>query len=134
MQALVVGSIGWFSGSKYTIPNQNFVQEVEAEFGRDGKIVLACQQGLRSGAAAEKLDQLGFTNVACIREGLDIVQPGALPKEGSVELREAGVGGISKYRNQILITLSVVLLSLVGFLQFFPDQGQKVLNKFYVIE
>ncbi len=44
--------------------NPDFVKVVEANFARDKKIVVGCQAGPRSNAAAGFLQQAGFTNVS----------------------------------------------------------------------
>lgn len=44
--------------------NPDFVQVVEANFPRDKKIIVGCQAGPRSNAAAGILQQAGFQNVS----------------------------------------------------------------------
>jgi len=44
--------------------NADFVKVVEANFAHDTKIVVGCQAGPRSNAAASFLQQAGFTNVS----------------------------------------------------------------------
>lgn len=44
--------------------NPDFVQVVEANFPRDKKIIVGCQAGPRSNAAAGFLQQAGFQNVS----------------------------------------------------------------------
>ena len=44
--------------------NKDFVQVVEANFPRDKKIIVGCQAGPRSNAAAGLLQQAGFQDVA----------------------------------------------------------------------
>src|SRR5262249_44075446 len=45
------------------MPNPDFVGVVEKNFGKDAKIIAACQKGGRSLRAAEILAGAGFTNV-----------------------------------------------------------------------
>lgn len=44
--------------------NEDFVRVVEANFPRDKKIIVGCQAGPRSNAAAGMLQQAGFQDVA----------------------------------------------------------------------
>jgi rhodanese-related sulfurtransferase len=44
--------------------NADFVKVVEANFAHDKKIVVGCQAGPRSNAAAGFLQQAGFTNIS----------------------------------------------------------------------
>ena len=44
--------------------NADFVKVVEANFSHDKKIVVGCQAGPRSNAAAGFLQQAGFTNIS----------------------------------------------------------------------
>ena len=44
--------------------NENFVSVVEANFPRDKKIIVGCQAGPRSNAAAGLLQQAGFQDVS----------------------------------------------------------------------
>jgi rhodanese-related sulfurtransferase len=46
------------------VVNENFVKVVEANFPRDKKIIVGCQAGPRSNAAAGMLQQAGFQDVA----------------------------------------------------------------------
>jgi rhodanese-related sulfurtransferase len=49
--------------------NPHFVEIVEANFGKDQKIIVGCQKGGRSMKAAELLHQAGFKNVVDMRGG-----------------------------------------------------------------
>ncbi|KAL2613800.1 hypothetical protein R1flu_025492 [Riccia fluitans] len=66
---------GLLYGLAYTKPNPEFVQQVTSKFQdkEQSKLLLVCQEGLRSGYAAEKLDGVGFKNVAYINAGLNKV-------------------------------------------------------------
>jgi len=44
--------------------NENFVTVIEANFSRDKKIIVGCQAGPRSSAAAGLLQQAGFQDVS----------------------------------------------------------------------
>ena len=44
--------------------NSDFVKVVEANFAHDKKVVVGCQAGPRSNAAAGFLQQAGFTNIS----------------------------------------------------------------------
>lgn len=46
------------------VMNENFLKVVEANFPRDKKIIVGCQAGPRSSAAAGLLQQAGFRDVA----------------------------------------------------------------------
>jgi predicted sulfurtransferase len=46
------------------VVNENFVAIVEANFPRDKKIIVGCQAGPRSSAAAGLLQQAGFQDVS----------------------------------------------------------------------
>jgi rhodanese-related sulfurtransferase len=49
--------------------NRDFVSVVEANFGKDTKLVLGCQSGGRSLQAAQVLQSAGFTSVVDQRAG-----------------------------------------------------------------
>ncbi|XWS59228.1 hypothetical protein CRYUN_Cryun08bG0103500 [Craigia yunnanensis] len=67
---------GLFFGLPFTKLNPEFVQSVKSQFSPASKLLLVCQEGLRSAAAANKLEQAGFQNIACITSGLQTVKPG----------------------------------------------------------
>jgi len=46
------------------IANPDFVKVVEANFSRDKKIIVGCQAGPRSTAAARMLDQAGYPGIS----------------------------------------------------------------------
>ena len=63
-------NIPWkLSGEGGMQPNPRFLEVVEKTFGKDGKIVVGCQRGGRSKAAAEALLGAGFTQVVDQRAG-----------------------------------------------------------------
>lgn len=51
-------------------PNSEFVQVVEARFGKDDKLVLGCGSGNRSLRAAELLESRGYTRIVDMRGGM----------------------------------------------------------------
>jgi rhodanese-related sulfurtransferase len=52
-------------------PNPRFVEDVEAGFPKDAKLITACQRGGRSLKAAEILIARGYTSVIDMRGGYD---------------------------------------------------------------
>lgn len=51
------------------VMNQDFVSVVEANFPKDKKIVVGCQAGPRSDAAARLLQQAGYQDVSSMQGG-----------------------------------------------------------------
>ncbi len=49
--------------------NEDFVRVVEAHFAKDKKIIVGCQAGPRSDAAASLLGQAGYQDVSSLRGG-----------------------------------------------------------------
>jgi len=49
--------------------NPQFIEIVEANFGKDAKFIVGCQKGGRSLKAAEMLQHAGFSNVLEMRGG-----------------------------------------------------------------
>jgi rhodanese-related sulfurtransferase len=50
-------------------PNPDFVRVLADTYGQDGKLLLGCQVGGRSGRAVMMLRSMGFTNVVNVRGG-----------------------------------------------------------------
>ncbi|TYI78376.1 hypothetical protein E1A91_D06G207100v1 [Gossypium mustelinum] len=67
-------------------------------------------------SAANKLEQAGFQNIACITPGLQTVKPGTFDSVGTTKLQDAGKAG--------LVTIQGVYL----FITLFPDQAEKLLQ------
>lgn len=94
---------GLFFGLPFTKLNPEFVKSVRNEFSQDSKLLLVCQEGLRlveqtlhslrhvsmkrmlkflcrslkrSAAAASRLEEAGYDNIACVTSGLQSVKPG----------------------------------------------------------
>jgi len=88
------GTGGWWLGGTHMIPNQDFLQQVRAKVPLDAKVVIGCQKGLRSLAAAENLSRAGYGTLAWVNGGFDTAKPGDLPTEK--DLRYAGIGGVSE--------------------------------------
>ncbi|KAK9065808.1 hypothetical protein SSX86_015209 [Deinandra increscens subsp. villosa] len=118
---------GLFYGLPFTKPNPEFVQSVKSQFSPDSKILIVCQEGLRSSGAANKLEAAGFQNIACITSGLQSVKPGWFDVEGSTELQDAGKGGLVQVQGKISAVLGTVLICAYLFITFFPDQAEKII-------
>ncbi|ONH95483.1 hypothetical protein PRUPE_7G073600 [Prunus persica] len=121
---------GLFYGLPFTKPNPEFVQSVKSQFSPQSKLLLVCQEGLRSTAAANKLEQAGFENIACMTSGLQSVKPGAFDSVGSTELQNAGKAGLVTVQGKISAVLGTVLICAYLFITFFPDQAEKILQIF----
>ncbi|KAF4374502.1 hypothetical protein CsatB_019649 [Cannabis sativa] len=117
---------GLFFGLPFTKPNSEFVQSVKSKFQPGNKLLLVCQEGLRSTAAANKLEQAGFENVACIISGLQTVKPGTFDTVGTTELQDAGKAGLITIQGKISAVLGTVLVCAYLFITFFPDQAEKL--------
>ncbi|CAN6716676.1 unnamed protein product [Malus baccata var. baccata] len=121
---------GLFYGLPFTKPNPEFVESVKNRFSPESKLLLVCQEGLRSTAAADKLEQAGFENIACITSGLQSIKQGAFDSVGSTELQNAGKAGLVTIQGKISAVLGTVLICAYLFITFFPDQAEKLLAIF----
>ncbi|XP_051150285.1 rhodanese-like domain-containing protein 9, chloroplastic [Andrographis paniculata] len=119
---------GLFFGLPFTKPNPDFVQSVKSQFSPGSKLLLVCQEGLRSVAAADKLDSAGFQKIVCITSGLQSVPPGTFNSVGSTELKDAGKAGLITVQGKISAVLGTVLICALLFVTFFPDQAEKLLE------
>ena len=91
------GMGGWWLGGVHMKPNPDFMRAVRSSVPDDAKIVVACQKGLRSLAAAEQLARAGYGELAWINGGLDTAAKGDLEVEGpNDDLRYGGIGGMSE--------------------------------------
>lgn len=118
---------GLFYGLPFTKTNPDFLQSVKSQFSPDSKLLLVCQEGLRSNSAARKLEEQGFKNVACITSGLQSVKPGTFESVGSTELQDAGKAGLVTIQGKISAVLGTVLVCAFLFITFFPDLAEKLL-------
>jgi rhodanese-related sulfurtransferase len=94
-QAMAFGMGGWWLGGAHMRPNGKFLSQVESQAPKDAKIIVVCQKGLRSLAASEQLARAGYTTIAWVNGGLDTARPGEVPTVGDVDVRFAGIGGLS---------------------------------------
>ncbi|OWM78952.1 rhodanese-like domain-containing protein 9, chloroplastic [Punica granatum] len=117
---------GLFFGLPFTKLNPDFVQSVKSKFPPDSKLLLVCQEGLRSSAAANQLEQAGYQNIACITSGLQSVKPGTFDSIGLTELQDAGKAGLVTIQGKISAVLGTVLICAFLFITFFPDQAEKL--------
>ncbi|KAL5719478.1 Rhodanese-like domain-containing protein 9 [Ranunculus cassubicifolius] len=124
------GFSGLFFGIPFTKPNAEFVQSVKNQFSPDRKLLVVCQEGLRSAAAAYKLEEAGFENISCISSGLQSVKPGTFDSVGSSELQNAGKAGLVVVQGKISAVLGTVLVILLLLITVFPDQAEKILKMF----
>ncbi|KAL0404977.1 UNVERIFIED_CONTAM: Rhodanese-like domain-containing protein 9, chloroplastic [Sesamum radiatum] len=83
---------------------------------------------IRSAAAANKLEEAGYQNIACITSGLQSVTSGTFDTVGSTELQNAGKAGLVTIQGKISAVLGTVLICAYLFITFFPDQAEKLLE------
>jgi len=121
---------GAFYGLAFTKENGDFLATIQKQFQKEDKILMVCQEGLRSGAASEKLEKAGYQNVAYLLNGLQTLKPGIFEKEGPKELEDAGKAGLITIQKPFSIVLGSILVLALLFLQFFPDQSTEIMKKF----
>ncbi|KAI4378462.1 hypothetical protein MLD38_015939 [Melastoma candidum] len=117
---------GLFFGLPFTKINPEFLQTIRTQFSPESKLLVVCQEGLRSAAAAQKLEAAGFQNIACITSGLQSVNPGTFDSVGTTDLKDAGKAGLVTIQGQISAVLGTVLICAYLFITFFPDQAEKL--------
>ena len=82
------GMGGLWLGGLHVKPNPSFLADVLAAVPNDGRgVVVACQKGLRSLAAAEQLARAGYDRLAWVNGGLDTAGKGDLEVVGATDLR-----------------------------------------------
>eukprot|EP00898_Chlorokybus_atmophyticus_P004799 jgi/Chlat1/531/Chrsp103S01114 len=123
------GSLGYANGSVLTKPNPAFYRTIEQKYGKDAKLLLVCQEGFRSGEAVDKLEDLGFSNLAWLPSGFRKIQPGELPKEGKSELFRADIGGFTAIQSQISFAIAFVLIGLYIVSMLAPEAAEKFLQE-----
>ncbi|TKW32430.1 hypothetical protein SEVIR_2G168100v4 [Setaria viridis] len=119
---------GLFFGLPFTKLNPDFAKTVKDKFKPESKLLVVCQEGLRSAAAADALEREGFQNIACITSGLQTVKPGTFESVGKTELQNAGKAGLVTVQGKISVVLGTVLISAYLFITFFPDQAEKLFD------
>lgn len=94
-QMSAFGMGGWWLGGTHMVPNESFISDVQAKVPKDAKVVVTCQKGLRSLAAAEQMSKAGYKNLAWINGGLDNSRAGDVPTRDGTDVRYGGIGGVS---------------------------------------
>lgn len=82
-----LGMGGLWLGGLHMKPNPAFLGDVAAAIPKDAKVVVACQKGLRSLAAAEQLARAGYGELAWVNGGLDTAAKTDLEVVGANDLR-----------------------------------------------
>lgn len=118
---------GLFFGLPFTKLNDKFVDSVQSQLSPKSKLLIVCQEGLRSTAAANKLEAAGFRNVACVTSGLQSVKPGTFDSEGSTELQDAGKAGLITIQGKISAVLGTVLIS-ISVHHLLPGSSRKAVS------
>lgn len=133
-QQLHRGSVGSQFGTAHTVRNDRFEELVSAKFGKDDKLLVCCQQGLRSNTAAQDLSKVGFSELACIEGGFNTMKEeylGSLETVGKDPINKAGLGGIVKYQKQISFTIGGIMLTAYALILLFPDQATPLLAEWF---
>jgi len=95
-KAAAVSTGGWWLGGTHMVPNDKFLPEVQTKIPKDKGVIIGCQKGLRSLAAAEQLSRAGYGRVAWINGGFDTAHPADLRTSNNKDVRYAGIGGLSE--------------------------------------
>ena len=74
------------------------------------QVIVSCQKGLRSLAAAEQMSRAGYQNLAWINGGLDTAGKDTLPTTNGVDLRYGGVGGVSQVPPGAMLQMHATML------------------------
>ncbi|KAF3325915.1 rhodanese-like domain-containing protein 9 [Carex littledalei] len=119
---------GLFFGIPFTKQNPDFIKSIKEQLPTDSKLLVVCQEGLRSTAAANQLERVGYQNLACIVSGLQSLQPGTFESVGKTEIENAGKAGLVQVQGKISAVLGTVLICAFLFITFFPDQAEKLLQ------
>jgi hypothetical protein len=78
------------------IPNNDFLAQVQSQIPKDQGVIVGCQKGLRSLAAAEQLSRAGYKKIAWINGGFDTAKVEDLQTTNGKDIRYAGIGGLSE--------------------------------------
>ncbi|XP_006660490.1 rhodanese-like domain-containing protein 9, chloroplastic [Oryza brachyantha] len=119
---------GLFFGLPFTKLNPDFTKTVKEKFSPDSKLLVVCQEGLRSTGAADALEREGFQNLVCITSGLQTLKPGTFESVGKSELQNAGKAGLVTVQGKISAVLGTVLITAYLFITLFPDQAEKLFD------
>tara|TARA_B100000674_G_scaffold496494_1_gene526862 strand:+ start:28 stop:714 length:687 start_codon:yes stop_codon:yes gene_type:complete len=96
-QASAFGMGGWWLGTQHMVTNTEFLPQVLNKVPKGDKVIVACQKGLRSLAACEQLGSAGYDTLAWVNGGLDSATgPQEVVTVGGVDVRKAGIGGVSE--------------------------------------
>ncbi|PNH06535.1 Rhodanese-like domain-containing protein 11, chloroplastic, partial [Tetrabaena socialis] len=95
-RASAFGMGGWWLGGSHMVPNDKFLSLVQAQVPTSARLVVGCQKGLRSLAACEQLSLAGYETLAWVNGGFDSCKSGEVRTEGDVDIRYAGIGGLSE--------------------------------------
>jgi hypothetical protein len=81
---------------------------VQAAVPKDKGIIIGCQKGLRSLAAAEQLSRAGYGRVAWVNGGFDTARPGDLATSNGRDIRCATPGAAAAAALVLVVLLCCV--------------------------
>ena len=93
-QSAAFGTGGWWQGGGHMKANPAFMETVKAKVPLDSKVVVACQKGLRSLAAAEQLVGAGYTTVSWLSGGYDSATKADFDTTNGKDMRYGTVAGL----------------------------------------
>ncbi|TYH67937.1 hypothetical protein ES332_D06G224200v1 [Gossypium tomentosum] len=79
-------------------------------------------------SAANKLEQAGFQNIACITPGPQTVKPGTFDSVGTTKLQGAVKAGLVTIQGKNLAVLGTAHICAYLSITSFPDQAEKLLQ------
>jgi rhodanese-related sulfurtransferase len=93
-QLAAFGTGGWWQGGGHMKANPDFLSTVQSKIPFTSKVVVSCQKGLRSLAAAEMLVKTGYTEVAWLSGGYDSATKADFDTTNGKDMRHGTVAGV----------------------------------------
>jgi len=95
-QVSAFGMGGWWLGGKHMKPNETFLADVQQQLNKDQPVIVCCQKGLRSLSACEQLAKAGYEQIGWLTGGFDSCEKEDLETVTGIDVRYAGIGGLSE--------------------------------------
>ena len=114
--------------ARMCVLNENFMEDLQgAGLSKSQRLVMVCQEGLRSKMAADEATKRGYESCSYMLGGFRAYLENDFPAEGDWLLKNAARGGAGRYYT--LSTVAIVAAFFFAILSFTivaPEQAAKI--------
>lgn len=114
--------------ARMCVRNEFFMEDLAgAGLTKDQKLLMVCQEGLRSKMAADEVSKRGYNDVSYMLGGFSADIDGDFPVEGEYLLKNAAKGGAGRYLTPATVVgIASIFAAVFAGTVYAPEEAARV--------